>query len=177
MKRDTHLKLADAISRQAFTLVELLVVIAIIGLLSSVAVASMTTARSKARDTKRLADFKQFKTALEIYYNDNSAYPTCGQACATYCDCSTVGYGASFQSMEIKPSYMANVPNDPINDATYGYFYARGYKPASNCSWTLTSSPSNYIMGLRLENPNGVSGSCPSGFTAWGRTQNFLVGI
>lgn len=58
-----------------FTLIELLVVVAIIGLLSSVVLISLNTARSKARDAKRIADVNQIGKALEIYYNDNAGYP------------------------------------------------------------------------------------------------------
>ena len=62
--------------RSAFTLIELLVVIAIIGILSTLAVVALQSARSKARDSKRVADVKQMQTALELYFNDNGSYPT-----------------------------------------------------------------------------------------------------
>jgi type II secretion system protein G len=62
-------------SNKAFTLIELLVVIAIIGILSTVVLVSLNSARIKARDAKRLADFKQIQNALEMYYNDNNHYP------------------------------------------------------------------------------------------------------
>ncbi len=61
--------------RKGFTLMELLVVIAIIGLLSTVAMVTLSTARQKARDAKRLADVKQIQTALELYYNNFNSYP------------------------------------------------------------------------------------------------------
>ena len=60
---------------KGFTLVELLVVIAIIGLLSTLAVVSLGSARSKARDARRISDIKQIQTALELYYADQGVYP------------------------------------------------------------------------------------------------------
>src|SRR5574344_649626 len=62
--------------RKGFTLIELLVVIAIIGILATLAIVSLTTARSSSRDAKRIADLKQLQTALELYYNDYGSYPT-----------------------------------------------------------------------------------------------------
>ena len=72
--------------RAGFTLIELLVVIAIIGLLSTVAVVSLNNARKKARMTKRAADMKQMRTALELYYNDNNGYPNPGWGWRSECN-------------------------------------------------------------------------------------------
>lgn len=63
-------------SKQGFTLIELLVVIAIIGMLATLSIVALNTARSRSRDAKRVADIKQLQTALELYYNDWSGYPT-----------------------------------------------------------------------------------------------------
>jgi len=54
------------IKQKGFTLIELLVVIAIIGLLSTMAVVSLNSARAKARDAKRLNDVKQMANILSI---------------------------------------------------------------------------------------------------------------
>ena len=61
---------------KGFTLIELLVVIAIIGLLASIVLASLNTARKKSRDARRIADVKQLQLALELYFDANSGtYP------------------------------------------------------------------------------------------------------
>src|SRR3989344_8507666 len=65
--------------KKGFTLIELLVVISIISLLSSVVLASLNSARVKARHARRVSDIRQFQVALELYYssqNPNSYPPT-----------------------------------------------------------------------------------------------------
>src|ERR1700730_14520698 len=61
--------------QKGFTLIELLVVIAIIGLLASVVLLALNSARQKSRDGKRLAESRQLATAFELFFNDNNDYP------------------------------------------------------------------------------------------------------
>jgi type II secretory pathway pseudopilin PulG len=61
------------------------VVISIIGLLSSVVMASLNTARSKARDSKRIQDIRQIQLALELYKNDTVSYPSSGASRTNSC--------------------------------------------------------------------------------------------
>lgn len=54
---------------RGFTLIELLVVIAIIGILSSVVLASLNTARAKGSDAKVKSELAAFSTNAELLYD------------------------------------------------------------------------------------------------------------
>lgn len=60
---------------KGFTLIELLVVIAIIGILSSVVLVSLNSARSKGNDAKVQSELGQIRAAAELVYsNTGSSY-------------------------------------------------------------------------------------------------------
>ena len=48
---------------------------ALLGLLLSVVLLSLNSARAKARDAKRIADVRQLSAALDLYKNDKNQYP------------------------------------------------------------------------------------------------------
>lgn len=62
--------------KRGFTLIELLVVIAIIGILSSVVLASLNTARSKGNDAAIQSDMTGIRTQAAIYNTNNNNYGT-----------------------------------------------------------------------------------------------------
>ncbi len=67
---------------RGFTLIELLVVIAIIGILASVVLVSLQSARKKGNDARVQSGVQQIRTALETEYN-NGVYPSLISGTAT----------------------------------------------------------------------------------------------
>lgn len=114
---------------KGFTLIELLVVVAIIGILSSIVLASLTTARKKGRDARRISDLKQLQLALELYYDSHptTGYPTTAQ------------YAANL----VSEGFIAVVPTDPQTGAAYLY--------SAHGALTVCSS---YHLGSTLEITN-----------------------
>ena len=151
--------------KTGFTLIELLVVISIIGLLSSIVLASLNTARAKARDAKRKEDLHQIQLALEMYYSANGQYPTD----ISWCDSSTGINAAScigtvsstwvtggLQDIQAK-GLISQMPVDPLNDASHYYYY----EPVSGqTQFGITcTSPCAYEIGTYLENTSDPQAS------------------
>ncbi len=57
------------------TLVELLIVVAIIGIISSIAMVSLTNALDKGKQKRTMSDLHSIGEAIEAYHIDHAAYP------------------------------------------------------------------------------------------------------
>ncbi|MDO8505004.1 MAG: type II secretion system protein [bacterium] len=158
--------------KKGFTLIELLVVIAIIGILSTLAVVSLGNARTRARDSKRVADIRNTQTALEIYYTDNIAYPpvTTDAACipatsleGCCLDNRAVATGSTV-ALGWHPACDAadrliTVPNDPRNNATADeYVYSIDGGNNYRIQFNLESGAGDLTgAGLKCATPAGIS--------------------
>ena len=126
---------------RGFTLIELLVVIAIIALLSSVVLASLASARAKARDARRMADMDSIKKALALYESDNQVYPI------SVATTTLSGTDAVSQTL-LTAGNISGVPQDPTTPA-YDYTYS---SDAQGSTYTLsfcleTNSVNYYAQG------------------------------
>ncbi|MBI5405802.1 type II secretion system protein [Candidatus Kaiserbacteria bacterium] len=101
--------------KKGFTLIELLVVVSIIGLLSSIILASLNTARNRGYDAKRYSDLTAIHTALELYYGSNNAYPDTSSSWRSQC----AGFGSYPNNQVIPgltPTSLPLMPADPQMD-------------------------------------------------------------
>jgi len=120
---------------KGFTLIELLVVIAIIGILSSIVLASLDSARVKSRDVYRKSELKQLQTALEMYFGSNNAYPLAlsWRGAVTY---GGYGTGPTGYIPGLVPNYISVLPSDPANTPDGFLYWSDGinYKLLSHLS-------------------------------------------
>jgi len=148
--------------RGGFTLIELLVVIAIIGILSSIVMASLNSARAKSRDAKRLSDIKSLQLALELYFDYNKAYP----------EGLTDGADGADES-DLFPEYMSAKPKDPLG-ADYRYEACN-----SGEGYHLGASLEQLSSALNDDNGNDSNSNGNDGCGApstWGADDNSCFG-
>src|SRR3989344_777465 len=93
---------------RGFTLIELLVVIAIIGILSTVVLGAVNTARQKGRDARRLEDLKSIANAIAVQQAGTKPLALTG--------CTTVGSLVN----TCLPAAVFNKFNDPDTTRTTG---------------------------------------------------------
>ncbi len=147
--------------QNGFTLVELIVVIAIIGLLATIGVSSYSNVLKKGRDTKRIADLKEFVKAVKLYQIENGKAP--GE---TYCDSSIGAQGtacpitvpksgwdttSAVWTELVGKGYLDKLPVDPINDSTYYYYYE-----PNNCVAPTPSLTCGGWVRAQLETDNST---------------------
>ncbi|MDO8471009.1 MAG: type II secretion system protein [bacterium] len=95
---------------KGFTLVELLVAITIIGLIASIVLIYLNTARGKGNDTKVRSQLNSARSSAEIYYNSSNSYNGTAGNISGPCDTVNSMFTDTISGM-VKFTSQSNYPN------------------------------------------------------------------
>lgn len=127
---------------KGFTLIELMVVIALIGMLSSFILASLTNAKMKGQNARRITDLQNMQIALEYYLDKYHVYPSSDYGGNGGWD--TPGNG-TFITPLVNEGYIQHMSDPVVNDFNGNYRYYR-YPPGyAGCD---ASRGGFYILGV-----------------------------
>lgn len=118
-------------NKKGFTLIELLIAVTIIAILTAVGMANFRTAAKKARDSRRMSELEQIRSALELYRSDAKTYPSAALFNNLSC-----GDPLDFGTNE----YIKSIPCDPEDKTNGNYYY-------------FSDSAFSYELGALLELP------------------------
>jgi prepilin-type N-terminal cleavage/methylation domain-containing protein len=188
MKVGTFISLTSFGNKKGFTLIELLVVISIIGVLSSVVLASLSSARQKAKEAAVRQGVRQLERIIQLHYDETGSYAGAQSPVAwvpqnTTCDGLFTGMSASLRSQAINicKSIVANSPaiwgtpghsllvGNPLDlsqkfsimatlNANNSTFFCTGSGGTSDNAWYWTNSGGQDIQGNQSLWPTSPAG-------------------
>jgi type II secretory pathway pseudopilin PulG len=157
-----------------------LVVISIIAILSSVVLASLASARGKARDSRRIQDLTQIRTALVLYFEKFGNWMQTGSGCGAggsgngWFNYVGPSYPISMGQCLVDNGFTATEIIDPTGGKTSspssGFTYMK---------YTCGAPPITYIyakLESEPQSPTATDGTCyPSCDSSYGMNRYLLV--
>lgn len=118
-------------NKKGFTLIELLVVISIIGIISVIGVISLNETRENAGDTKRMADVRQIRFAIDLFFDYEGYYPSTTVDCnsillsdSSSSQNGTTGFDELMEQLMSEDNQLIGIkPEDPKNTGPFTYRY------------------------------------------------------
>lgn len=131
-----------------FSFVEMIIVVAIVSMLATLVIVSVQSARISARDSRRISDINEIRSALSLYYSKYNQYPT------------AITPGQAFTVNSV--IYLETVPHNPTPYTDNGcpnkdYDYAQ---TSGGLSYTLTFClgymQADITAGSKMAVPEGI---------------------
>ena len=160
---------------RGFTLIELLVVIAIIGILASIVLVSLSSARTRGADAGVQGNLNTIRTQAELYYSDNGTYGVFNSGSASALSnnqsvgvCFTQTSGNLFANPTIKSAIKAAQSATGSSVTCYSngsaWAVAIGFRTTATQMWCIDSNGNATSISLVTPSPvttlNTNNGRC-----------------
>ena len=169
---------------RGFTLIELLVVIAIIGILSSVVLASLNSARNRGKDSAIKSQMGQMRSQAELFYTNHGSYTGTGNGgsednISECVDPSSASFGGKFRNTLFDPSQtdsiaalVAAAARDRgtaaggrmfcgVSSSRWAVAIQLNVQTSSANGWCVDSTGASREVLLNFNNANNNFYSCP----------------